>query len=46
MGLGQRLLEVRTAKLELVKNGVLKTWAGTVHRGEAVLKSGASSASF
>lgn len=44
MGLGQGLLEVRTAKLELVKDGVLKTWAGTVHRGEGVLKSGASSA--
>lgn len=42
MGLGQGLLEVKTAKLELVKDGVLKTWAGTVHRGEAVLKSGAS----
>lgn len=44
MGLGQELLEVRTAKLVLVKDGVLQPWAGTVHREEAVLKSGASSA--
>lgn len=44
MGLGQGLLEVRTAKLELVKDGVLQPLAGTVHREEAVLKSGASSA--